>query len=112
MDGFDLNAEPLIAIILFEGLFYIASIFGFADNILFKLFRLLKTSFFLLMGKGEDGGRRLKLSISSGNGSVIYVKLQVIVDLQMHHLVGFRVDHVRCFQLALCWMTGQILRNN
>ena len=52
MDGFDLNAETL------------ASIFGFADNILLEVFGLLE-SFFLLMG--EEGGRRLKLSISSGN---------------------------------------------
>ena len=48
---------------------------------------------------GDDGGKRLKLSISSGNGCVLHVKLKVIVDLQMH-LAGFRVDHDKCFQLA------------
>ena len=45
MDGFDLNAETLIAIILFEGLFFFASIFGFADNILFEVFGLFESFF-------------------------------------------------------------------
>ena len=46
--GFDFNAVTL-SVILFEGLFFFASIFGFEDNILFGVFR-----FFLLIVEVED----------------------------------------------------------
>ena len=46
--GFDLNAVTL-SVILFEGLIFFASIFGFADNILFGVF-----GFFLLIVEEED----------------------------------------------------------
>ena len=41
-------------LILFEGLFFFASILGFADNILFCVFWLLETIFFILIGEGEE----------------------------------------------------------
>ena len=57
MDGiscFDFNAETLLAEIFFEGLFFFASIFGFAADILFRVFRLLETFFPLLIREEED----------------------------------------------------------
>ena len=52
---FDLNAEALLAVILFEDLFFLASIlaFPFVDGILFRDFRLLETFFILLIGEEE-----------------------------------------------------------
>ena len=50
ISGFDLNAETLLA----EGLFFFASIFGFAEDILFGDFSLKETFLFLLIGEEED----------------------------------------------------------
>ena len=55
-----------------------------------KLFRLLETFFPLLIG--EEEAIILDFLFLLGDGSIIHVKLQVIVDLQMH-LVGFSLDH-------------------
>ena len=54
ISGFDFNAETLLAEILFEGLFFFASILGFADDILFGVFSLKVTFLFLLIGEEED----------------------------------------------------------
>ena len=54
ISGFDFNAETFLEEFLFDDLFFLASIFGFADNILFGVFRLLVTFFFLLTSEEED----------------------------------------------------------
>ena len=53
ISGLDLNAETLLAEILFEGLFFFASILAFADDIPFRVFRLLETFFTFLIGEDE-----------------------------------------------------------
>ena len=57
MDGiscFDFNEEPFLVVILFDGVFFLASFFGFAAAIILEDFMLLETFLFLLIGEEED----------------------------------------------------------
>ena len=54
ISGIDLDADTLLEEILFEILFFFASIFGFARNILFGVFNFKETFLFLFIGEEED----------------------------------------------------------
>ena len=88
--GFDFNAVTL-SVILFEGLFFFASIFGFEDNILFGVFR-----FFLLIVEVEDFLFLLEIEalLMSSSTSLLISKC-ILLDLDFTMFYVFNLLCVR-----------------
>ena len=109
MDGiscFDLNEEPLLAVILSDCFFafLIATFFGFAEAIILDDLRLLETFLLLLIGEDEDFLDSLLLfdidALLKSSSSSLLTSRCILLDLDLTIFLSLLFN--------VLWLTGQI----